>query len=814
LAAVYLALCFYALISTRNWVNRPFPGFLTSRSNTIPMFMLARWEGFQKGLKNRDRILAVNGKPVRNSKELDAVILATEPGTALSFTVARRHEGDRVNLELTVSRFSLGDYLILVPGIMLLGAVLYATGLIVFYLKPNMKTSWAFLLLCAAVGFCDASGGEYATNHRLFFSPLTYQLVGPGVLLVSLFFPLEKRWRRPLSYLILIASAALMIALVLTTSNPKVFSFLFQVSVGFSWATRGIGIMVMVHSFVISKQPLVRQQAKVVILGFVLAFLILAGLIVNALFFKPISLLWTLIPWAIIPLALFYAIIKHNLFDVDVFIRKTASYLLASAVAVIVFFLVTAALSLLVQQLTGSSSQLAAVASTLLAVVVFRPLQVRVDRGLDRRFDRERHEYTATIRKAASILNSIIDLDELLHQLLATVRDAIKIERGLVALRAAGADELAAVVAAGFTEAPGPAPADHPLLARLEQIGKAVQLNDLTALDESRPERAPMLALMNAWGIVLAVPIIYERRLIGVLGLSAKKSGAWYSSDDIELLSTLMLQTAVSIENAGKVLALKKMVELETSYRELKHLDEMKDNFLSMVSHDLRTPMTSIKGYASILSEKIDRLDRDRQKRYLDIIITESDRLTRLISDLLDLQRFEAGKMKLDLQDTDLNPLIEQSVASFQGAAIAKNIGLEKTLPPDPVIVSADPDRLLQVIANLLSNAIKFTPERGQVHVSVTAGSHDDRPFVSVAVADTGPGIPPDEQTKLFSKFQQVESLVRGKNQGSGLGLALVREIVEHHQGKVLVQSQPGHGSVFSFTLPLQPTNQPPQGES
>jgi signal transduction histidine kinase len=245
-------------------------------------------------------------------------------------------------------------------------------------------------------------------------------------------------------------------------------------------------------------------------------------------------------------------------------------------------------------------------------------------------------------------------------------------------------------------------------------------------------------------------------------------------------------------------------LELDKSNRELKKIDEMKDSFLSMVSHDLRTPMTSIQGYASLLKEKSD-LGKERRIKYLGVIVKESVRLTRLIDDLLDLQRFEAGRMNLNMEDFDLIDALEESAGAFQGAVFTKNITLKKDLPGGQIIINADRDRMLQVLANLLSNAIKFTPEQGTITLSAERVSVNEKPGVKVSVADTGPGIPEDQQTTLFEKFRQVKDGTISKEKGSGLGLALVREIIEHHQGKVGVESRSGDGSIFYFTLQMVP---------
>lgn len=247
-----------------------------------------------------------------------------------------------------------------------------------------------------------------------------------------------------------------------------------------------------------------------------------------------------------------------------------------------------------------------------------------------------------------------------------------------------------------------------------------------------------------------------------------------------------------------------KSAELEDANQKLMELDELKDNFLSMVSHDLRTPMTGIMAYAQIMREGTGKIDDESQKKYLGIILRQGDRLTRLINDLLDIQRFEAGRMAMEFEELDLAQLITESLDAFQGVSNEKNIALDKDLADRQIIISGVRDRLHQVMANLLSNAFKFTPAEGRIVVSAQMSPEDGEGMVKVCVIDTGPGIAPELHGKLFDKFQQVDKMVKEKTQGSGLGLALVREIIDCHNGSVGVKSAPGQGSTFYFTLPIK----------
>ena len=260
------------------------------------------------------------------------------------------------------------------------------------------------------------------------------------------------------------------------------------------------------------------------------------------------------------------------------------------------------------------------------------------------------------------------------------------------------------------------------------------------------------------------------------------------------------------------VVKVRGMVALEASYGELKKLDEMKDNLLHMVSHDLRTPMTSIVGYAYILHDRMGSLDEKDQKDYLAIIIKEGERLTRLISDLLDLQRFEAGRMELEFENLDIVEMVRESLQVFQGSVKMQDICLNQNLPDEKILVQGQYDRLLQVMSNLLSNAVKFTPQGGQITVSVDKISEDNKfESVRVSVTDNGRGIPKEFQQAIFNKFHQAHKKMRDQGEGSGLGLALVRETIECHGGRVGLESEPGQGSIFYFIL--QTRNQEDRNE-
>ncbi|MGI9211782.1 MAG: ATP-binding protein [Methylococcaceae bacterium] len=255
-------------------------------------------------------------------------------------------------------------------------------------------------------------------------------------------------------------------------------------------------------------------------------------------------------------------------------------------------------------------------------------------------------------------------------------------------------------------------------------------------------------------------------------------------------------------------------LELEHAYDKLKELDEMKTRFLSTVSHELRTPLTSVLGFARIIQKKFestllpviennsDPKVRKAVRQVMDntgIIVEEGERLTSLINDVLDLAKMEAGRMDWNFKKLAIEEIIDRAMSATSSLFADKPVEFVKEIAAELPLVDLDRDRLIQVVINLVSNAVKFT-EKGQV--TCRAISSVDELIVSVT--DTGCGIKPEDQALVFEKFKQVGDTLTDKPKGTGLGLPICKEIIEHHKGTMWVESEPGVGSTFGFNLPLQ----------
>ncbi len=271
------------------------------------------------------------------------------------------------------------------------------------------------------------------------------------------------------------------------------------------------------------------------------------------------------------------------------------------------------------------------------------------------------------------------------------------------------------------------------------------------------------------------------------------------SVEQLQLIQGELEKTNFELNHTNK--------ELKEAYEHLKELDRLKSEFVSNVSHELRTPLTSIKSFTEILIDECDDIGREESHRYLKIIDSEAERLTRLINNLLDLRKIESKEVTWNDQEVDIRDLVDETMKVFNSVASKSGITLSIEIEDGIPTVMVDRDRIKQVLENLISNALKFSDRGGVIVTSARldgncSGNEGDG-SVLISVSDEGEGIPPEEHGTIFEKFRQADGSPTRKKGGTGLGLAISKEIVEHYGGKIWVESEVGKGSEFSFTIPF-----------
>jgi len=260
-----------------------------------------------------------------------------------------------------------------------------------------------------------------------------------------------------------------------------------------------------------------------------------------------------------------------------------------------------------------------------------------------------------------------------------------------------------------------------------------------------------------------------------------------------------VIQYSRELEEKSRALELAS-AELRRANEQLKELDKMKDDFVSTVTHELRTPLTSIRALTEIMLMN-QNLPLGQRTEFLELIIRESERLTRLINDVLDMEKTESETAEWVVSSFDLTEMMLEAVKGMEALALQKKVNLLLVPPEFPIMLQADRDRLIQVLVNLLSNALKFSDEPGG---NIQLVAQKDGHVVQFCVRDQGVGISDEEQKLIFEKFHQVAHTQRGRPTGSGLGLAICKRIVAAHQGNIWVESVLGKGATFCFTIPLE----------
>ncbi len=455
-----------------------------------------------------------------------------------------------------------------------------------------------------------------------------------------------------------------------------------------------------------------------------------------------------------------------------------------------------------------------------------------------------------TVIKVSQAISGEVYLDRLLHRLMGFVIENAGANRGLLMLKR---DNKLYIEAEGTTESNNTIvlqslPVDGCSSIPESIVNYVARTNENLVLDDAVNSgmftHDPYI-IETASKSILCTPIINHGRMTGVLYLENNLATGAFNKQRLKVLELLSSQVAISIENARLYEGLKKATEeleeynctLEQKVEErTKALSEeieirkkaedaaaeanrIKSNFLSTVSHELRTPLTSVLGFARIIRKKLDESvlpvlkpeDRKAAKSLgqirdvTDIIVIEGERLTALIDDVLDLAKMEAGKITWNIQQLSIIDVIDRATASVSSLLEQKNLRLIKDMQRDLPEISGDRDRLIQVVINLLSNAWKFTNEGSiTIHAGLTEADEGHK-FIEIGVSDTGIGISPEDQEKVFEKFRQVGDTLTDKPKGTGLGLPICREIIEYHGGRIWLESEPGKGSTFYFTISTEP---------
>ena len=703
----------------------------------------------------------------------------------------------------------------------------FVMGLFVLIKSPTDRTNrYFFFFVLGTIGwlitnyFSNASSLSYAQvlliNKAVFIFPV---FCAYFVLMFSLYFTGLYRTIAPyLKYAIgafaLVILGATTTGLIVSgvTSSPDGlvsinFGVLSPLYALYLVLYFGLILPIFIFSMKKTQGRATRARYQYVVAGilFTFTFVLIANLIVPLVFHN-----YTFVefgPYATIFLisAISYAIVKHRLFAIRALVARSVAYSLLTLILATLYGTVFFLASIIIFPSQGSSVSQSVVATGLaiLLAFTFQPIRKFSDQLTDKFFFHDRYDSQEVLNNFSKILVTELDLDKILHRSLKSLAGDLHIQYAQLAVF------------------------DNERIYRIEHEGKLperlmvgpeMRKLDRTLLvsDELDSTNRNKL-LMNDHGIRVSLMLRTREQFVGYLLLGDKLSGEIYSRQDIELLEIVVKQLAVAILNAKAYIEIQEFnqtlqarVDYATSRirvanRHLKELDKAKDEFISMASHQLRTPLTTIKGYLSMILDGDAGEITPTQREFVDFAFGASERMVNLISDLLNVSRLSAGRFLIQTKPTDIVAMIQDEVRQLMSHATAKNIQLVFTPPTKPIPpVELDENKTRQVVMNFIDNAIYYTQQG-----SVTLTLEQVGESVRLEVKDTGIGVPEKAHKKLFSKFFRAENAMAVRPDGTGLGLYLARRVISDQGGTIIFNSVEGKGSTFGFELPLKAVPQP-----
>lgn len=497
-----------------------------------------------------------------------------------------------------------------------------------------------------------------------------------------------------------------------------------------------------------------------------------------------------------------YAIVRHGLFDVRLAIVRSVSYAMILVTLTGVYASITFVFSLVFNRGPVSIEQTAiGVISSIAMALLVQPLKRFFDKVTNKVFYKDNYstdDFFARLNKTLSITT---DLRGLLERTAYEIGDTLKAEQAFFFIYTTAQGNY---ITAGTEH--------HKLLPKVDAIliERMCSGKDDIVIGESLKDGDPVKRMMISHRIELILPLIQDGDVVGFLCLGEHKNSG-YTNRDTKALDTISDELIIAIKNALAVheirelnLGLQQKIanatkELRSNNTILRQLDKVKDEFISMASHQLRTPLTSVKGYLSMVIEGDVGKITESQKKLLDQAFMSSENMVHLINDFLNVSRIQSGKFVIDRTPVDLSELVQQEVDSLAPNAKARNMRLTYEKPKDFPIMQIDEGKIRQVVMNFADNAIYYSHDDTEIVISLTTDG-DEAIF---KVKDTGIGVPMKERAQLFSKFYRASNAKVKRPDGTGVGIYLAKKVVDSLGGKIIFESVEGKGSTFGFRLPL-----------
>jgi signal transduction histidine kinase len=766
-----------------------------------PGLPLEIFKSLEKKIKDGE-LVRVHGVEIHNLK-MDLEFLVIQKAIGDHVTIILEDDGKSEKRDVILVSFydkPLPLYSLLV------GFFCFITGIVVFLLRSGDRRArtyyWASFALASAI---IISGGFYCLQeHWLSFLPgvlyyLLYPLAAAMLLHFSLYFSKQeiKLWKYviyipPLIFVCVLEWLFLSAGLSSSIEIHRIY----QVVLDFYRFYLVVYVFLSIAFLILGyrKAGLEEEKSQIkwifygLIVGvgpFILFYQLPQALGLNEMLSEEFSTMF----FIFIPLGFAFSIVKFKLMDVDLVINRSLVYFTLTVFTVGLYLFSVNLIQNVVSRFFAAPMTAVSVTAALLAAVAFHPARKKIQNFVDKAFFRMSYDYKKVILRFNEKAYEEVNRGRLIDLFLQTVKEALPLESIGIFIFALDSGKQKLLIAKNGEK-------DLVSLAPLSlEMDKVFARKNAVCTEENMDFSRERL--LEEKGIDICLPLSFKSSdLTGFLSLGKKRSGEKFSRDDIDLLLAMSRDLALNLE---RIRLLEEVIYEKVEKEKLSDLIQLKTEFISSVSHELRTPMSSIRGLAEILQEgKIK--DKAKQEELIRLVATESSRLSRFLHNILDFGKIEKNVKTYNFQKVELQSVIKEVVQIFQYRSDSDEFVLNTKMPGKPFFLKIDRDAVIQALTNLLDNAIKYSS--GEKEIVVELVQKPKR--VEIKVKDKGIGIPAGEQKKIFEGFYRHSEANRHSAKGVGLGLKIVKHIMEAHGGEIHVESQPGEGSTFSLIFPAK----------
>jgi len=687
---------------------------------------------------------------------------------------------------------------------LIIGLFCLANGILVFLLRSEDIRArifyWNSLAFASAI---IISGGFYCLRKEwLSYVPgilfyLSYPLAVAFLLHFSLYF-LKSRAKisKFIIYFPALIFAGLLEATFISTSvksSIEIHRFYQSVMYAFRFYLI-LFVFISIFSLIVSyrKATLEEEQAQIkwifyglfVGLGPFILFRVLPLILkVNPLISEELATVF----YVFVPLAFAFSIIRFKLMNIELVINRSIVYSILTVFTVSVYLFSVLILQNIFARFFATQETAVSVIGAMVAAVAFHPARKRIQDFVDKAFFRVSYDYKKSILSFNERAHKMANSDHLADFFILKTKKTLALEhigvfvysvhsgKQKLLIGKTGDKKLGSIFSQSFKS--------DKILAKKRAVRteENMDFSQQKTLEEKNLE--------------MVIPLSFRSTdLDGLLALGKKKSGERFTRDDLELLLTMARELALNIE---RIRLQEEVFEERKEKEKLDELSRLKTEFISSVSHELRTPMSSIRGLAEVLQTgKIK--DKAKREELLNLVASESGRLSRFLHNILDFGKIEQQSETYDFQKAKIQSIIKEVVKISRFRLESEGFAFRTHLPKKPLFLDIDQDAVKQALTNLVDNAIKYSSDEKEIVINLIERERE----IEIQIKDKGIGIPPDEQEKIFKGFYRHPEAIESNPQGVGLGLKIVKHIVEAHKGEIRVESQPNSGSTFSLILP------------